>query len=145
VFFWIITPYVLCRWIPTVLSWIMKECVLCRWIPTVFFWIMTPYVLCRSIPTVFFWIMTPHVLGLLDMTLYLFDTLLPTFHVTYQFMYAEAPLTKSTDLDLNFKHKELKFLRGRNALLRVDTQRVVVISYRRFGTIYLSHPEVSRI
>ena len=54
--------------------------------------------------------MTPYVLGLLDMTLYLLDTLLPTFHVTHQFfMYVDASLTKSTDLNLNFKHTELQF------------------------------------
>jgi hypothetical protein len=33
----------------------------------------------------------------------------------------------------------------RNALLWVSTQRVVVISYRRFGTTYRSHLQGSRV
>ena len=33
----------------------------------------------------------------------------------------------------------------RTALFWVVTQRIVVISYRRFGTTYLSHPQGSRL
>jgi hypothetical protein len=35
--------------------------------------------------------------------------------------------------------------KGRTALFWVATQRVVVISYRRFGTNFRSHPQGSRI